>query len=73
MNARLKPEDREARVDVALENLIDAEWNRMKLASSDRESQDALTEAMVLIRRRSDTQLLKFEFQRRALEKSVTT
>ncbi|MDR5730700.1 MAG: hypothetical protein RB191_25095 [Terriglobia bacterium] len=71
MSARLKPEDRGLRIDAALEELIDAAWDRMKRAPTDRESQDALTEVAVLMRRRSDTQWLKFEFERRALLRAV--
>lgn len=68
MNARLRPEDLDSRVDDALETLIDLAWNRMKIAATDRESQDALTDVAVLIRRRSQTQWLKLEFDRRALQ-----
>jgi hypothetical protein len=54
--------------DAALEVEIDAAWNRVKSkTSTDRESQDALTEVAVLMRRRSDTQWMKLEFHRRAL------
>lgn len=55
------------KADVALEAQIDAVWNRMKMAPTDRESQDAMTEVQVLMRRRSDTQWMKLEFDRRAL------
>jgi hypothetical protein len=52
--------------DARLEIEIDAAWNRVKSkTSTDRESQDALTEVAVLMRRRSDTQWMKLEFQRR--------
>jgi hypothetical protein len=54
--------------DATLEAEIDAAWDRMKKkTASDRESQDSLTEVQVLMRRRSDTQWMKLEFQRRAL------
>lgn len=53
--------------DAALEAAIDDAWNRMKRAPTDRESQDALTEVAALMRRRSPTQWLKLEFDRRAL------
>lgn len=54
--------------DAKLEAAIDAAWNRMKRAPTDRESQDALTDVAVLMRRRSQTQWLKLEFDRRALQ-----
>lgn len=60
--------DRGLQADAALEAEIDAAWNRMKHAPTDGESQDALTEAAVLMRRRSDTQWMKLEFERRALK-----
>jgi len=59
------------KADVALEVLIDVQWQRMKMARTDRESQDALTEVMVLMRRRSDTQWMKLEFDRRALMRAA--
>jgi len=59
--------DRGLQADVALEVEIDAAWNLMKRAPTDRESQDALTEVIVLARRRSDLQLMKLEFELRAL------
>jgi len=74
MSAVLDPHtgvpDRGLQADVALEAEIDAAWNRMKRAPTDRESQDALTEVIVLARRRSDLQLMKLEFERRALKGS---
>lgn len=57
--------------DAALETQIDAAWKHMQRAPGDRESQDALTEVQVLMRRRSDTQWLKLEFARRALMRVV--
>lgn len=60
--------DRGLQADLALEAQIDAAWLRMRRAPTDRESQDALTEVAVGIRRRSETQQLKLEFERRALK-----
>lgn len=57
--------------DAELEAEINASWDRMKRATTDRESQDALTEVAVLMRRRSDTQWMKLEFTRRALQAST--
>lgn len=57
--------------DAKLEAQIDAEWKRMQRAPGDHESQEALTEVQVLMRRRSDTQWLKLEFARRALQSAL--
>lgn len=65
---QLAAPDRGLQADVALEAKIDAAWDRMKRASTDGESQDALTEVAVLMRRRSDTQWMKLEFELRALK-----
>jgi hypothetical protein len=73
MSAVLDPHtnlpDRGLQADVALEAEIDAAWSRMKRrGSTDCASQDAMTEVIVLARRRSDTQMMKLEFERRALK-----
>lgn len=71
MSARLKPEDREARVDDALEGLIDAAYARMvKSGATEGESRDAWTEMAVLIRRRSPTQIMRMELERRIAAKA---
>ena len=75
MSAVLDPHtgvpDRGLQADVALEAEIDAAWSRMRRARTDAGSQDALTEVIVLARRRSDTQMMKLEFERRALKGST--
>lgn len=72
MNARLKPEDREARVDVALENLIDEAYQRMvKPGATPEESSIAWTDMAVLIRRRSQSQVMRMEIEMRLLRKGV--
>ena len=73
MSAVLDPHagvpDRGLQADVALEAEIDAACNHVtRKGSTDRESQDALTELVVLLRRRSFTQLVNIEFERRALK-----
>jgi hypothetical protein len=60
--------DRGLQADVALEAEIDAACKSVtRKGANDRESQDALTELVVLMRRRSFTQLVKLEFELRAL------
>lgn len=74
MNARISPttqRDRAQERDAALEREIEAAWNRVERKSAtDRESQDALTEVAILIRRRSGTQVMKLEFERRMRERA---
>jgi hypothetical protein len=58
--------ERAQEIDARLEADIEALWDRVESKSStERESQDAVTEIVVLIRRRSDHQLMKMEFERR--------
>lgn len=72
MSARMKPEDREARVDDALEGLIDAAYARMvKPGATPEESSAAWTDMAVMIRRRSATQVMRMEIEMRLLRKQV--
>lgn len=69
MNARIDPytnlPDRGLERDAALEAKIDAAFKSMKRAPTDIESKSWWTEIAVLMRRRSMTQLLKLELERR--------
>jgi hypothetical protein len=70
MNALIDQDDlrteRARERDARLEAQISALWDRVESQSStERESQDAVTEIVVLIRRRSLHQLKKMEFERR--------
>lgn len=51
--------------DAALELEIDAAHEKIRTAPNEAESRDWLTQLAVLIRRRSQTQLLKLELERR--------
>jgi hypothetical protein len=70
MNALIDHDDlrteRARAEDARLEAQIEALWGIVESKSStEREFQDAVTEITVLIRRRSDHQIMKMEFERR--------
>jgi hypothetical protein len=72
MSARMKPEDRGARVDSALEELIEAAYQRMvKPGATPDESNAAWTDMAVMIRRRSLDQVMRMEIEMRLLRKKV--
>lgn len=67
-----QPDDRGLQADAALELQIDAACDRMiDSATSEEESREAWNEMASLIARRSHTQVLKMEIERRLLRSQV--
>lgn len=72
MSARLAPEDRDARIDAALEELIEAARLRMvKPGATDDESREAWDEMAALHARRSPAQVMRMEIEMGLLRKKA--